>query len=68
MMGGGFFGGDKGEGRSKNVSWCCFILWNCAKFNMINQLKACRDQMDKSEVKLEVSSIYRIFRCNSIQN
>ena len=33
-----------------------------------NQLKACRGQIDKSEVKLEVSSIYRIFRCNSMQN
>ena len=35
---------------------------------IMNQLKACRGQIDKSELKLEVSSIYRIFRCNSMQN
>ena len=33
-----------------------------------NQLKACRGQIDKSEVKLEIISSYRISRCTSMQN
>jgi len=41
-------------------------MWHQKLFE--NQLKACRGQIDKSEVKLEVSSIYGIFRCNSMQN